>query len=478
MALLQANPSEVGQLLPLLRQEGFSGRLEGLGLVDPLGPKPWGGLFLPDPSIGRWAQWRQPAGPAAFSLVGQIHTLSTPAALGHLQDLVTEPVQPWDALICSSRAGRAVVEAVLADRERQIIDRSGGSAGSLQRRRPQLPVIPLPLPVAQMLAALPSQQEARQALALPAHTHVVLWLGRLSALTKADPYPLYAVLERVAQRLERPLVLIECGPDDAAHQAEECRQLRALCPALTYVRLGGAQPVEEQVKLQALAAADLAVSLVDNTQETFGLAVAEAMAAGLPVVASDWDGYRDLVRDGIDGFLVPSRWAASAAALSVGLGWQQLTGLQSFPAMSGALAQLVHLDLAHAEAACLNLLQDSAMAQAMGRAGQQRALACFDADQVMAHYEQLFGQLAELRAAAPAAAHQPQPSPLHLDPVRAFAGFASHPPLPQVKAGLPAMDQLPQPLRQARMALWQLLLQAAPAASRDELMLDLIRKHH
>ena len=41
------------------------------------------------------------------------------------------------------------------------------------------------------------------------------------------------------------------------------------------------EPVSEELKRQALAAADLALSLVDNTQETFGLAVAEAMAAGL-----------------------------------------------------------------------------------------------------------------------------------------------------------------------------------------------------
>ena len=27
------------------------------------------------------------------------------------------------------------------------------------------------------------------------------------------------------------------------------------------------------------------------------------MAAGLPLVVSDWSGYRDLVRDGVDGFL-------------------------------------------------------------------------------------------------------------------------------------------------------------------------------
>ncbi len=53
-------------------------------------------------------------------------------------------------------------------------------------------------------------------------------------------------------------------------------------------------------------AADVFVSPSDNIQETFGLAVIEAMASGLPVVASDWDGYRDLVADGETGFLVPT----------------------------------------------------------------------------------------------------------------------------------------------------------------------------
>ena len=41
------------------------------------------------------------------------------------------------------------------------------------------------------------------------------------------------------------------------------------------------------------------MSLADNIQETFGLTPVEAMAAGLPCVMSDWDGYRDTVRDGV-----------------------------------------------------------------------------------------------------------------------------------------------------------------------------------
>ena len=41
--------------------------------------------------------------------------------------------------------------------------------------------------------------------------------------------------------------------------------------------------------------------------ESFGMVLTEAFAAGTPVVASDIPGYRDVVRDGADGVLVPAR---------------------------------------------------------------------------------------------------------------------------------------------------------------------------
>jgi phosphatidylinositol alpha-mannosyltransferase len=39
--------------------------------------------------------------------------------------------------------------------------------------------------------------------------------------------------------------------------------------------------------------------------ETFGISLVEAMAAGLPIVASDLRAYREVVRPGVDGLLVP-----------------------------------------------------------------------------------------------------------------------------------------------------------------------------
>ena len=63
---------------------------------------------------------------------------------------------------------------------------------------------------------------------------------------------------------------------------------------------------EEANRDDAWAAADVFISLADNAQEAFGLTPLEAMAASLPCIVSDWNGYRDTVRDGVDGDLIPA----------------------------------------------------------------------------------------------------------------------------------------------------------------------------
>jgi len=336
-------------------------------------------------------------------------------------------------------------------------------------------VIPLPIPVEAMQQALPSQAKAREALGLPASAHVALWLGRLSMLTKVDPWPTYQILQRLATELAQPLWLIECGPDDTPEQARHFQALRQLCPAVHFLRLGGPEPVDEATKFQALAAADLALSLVDNCQETFGLSVIEAMVAGLPVVATDWDGYRDSIRHGLDGFLVPSRWAPASQACSFRLGWQQELQLLSFPLVAGALGQLVQIDTAAARSYLATLFQNPALARAMGQQGRKRAQRRFSGPVVMQQYAELFGELSQRRqAGADYAAGKP---PLALDPVQLFGHFASPPTSRAWPEAESEAHQLESQIAHNRQALWQVLMQGLPAEQGDQLLSQLRSKH-
>jgi phosphatidylinositol alpha-mannosyltransferase len=70
--------------------------------------------------------------------------------------------------------------------------------------------------------------------------------------------------------------------------------------------------VDDAEKQRVLASADV-LCAPSLGGESFGMVLTEGFAAGTPVVASDIAGYRDVVRDGVDGVLVP-RGDATALA--------------------------------------------------------------------------------------------------------------------------------------------------------------------
>ena len=73
----------------------------------------------------------------------------------------------------------------------------------------------------------------------------------------------------------------------------------------------GAIPHERVAGL--LRACEVAIAPATG-QESFGIALLEAMAAATPVVASDIAGYREVIRDRVDGLLVPPGDAGALAA--------------------------------------------------------------------------------------------------------------------------------------------------------------------
>jgi glycosyltransferase involved in cell wall biosynthesis len=74
-------------------------------------------------------------------------------------------------------------------------------------------------------------------------------------------------------------------------------------PALCHDHIRFLGVCEGEEKWEAFARAD--ALLFPSFRETQGLVAVEAMACGLPVVASAIDGIRDSIRDGVEGRLVP-----------------------------------------------------------------------------------------------------------------------------------------------------------------------------
>ncbi len=110
--------------------------------------------------------------------------------------------------------------------------------------------------------------------------------------------------------LPRELVVVLCGPSHPDHGAYEAELTRVVEDGGLgdVVRLLGY--VSDAERADLLAAADLLVHPART--ENFGLAVAEAMALGLPVVAADAPGPKSLVDDPRTGLLCP---AGDVAAL-------------------------------------------------------------------------------------------------------------------------------------------------------------------
>jgi alpha-maltose-1-phosphate synthase len=405
---------------------GFGNRrpVHWLDEADPASPRAAGALYLPDPSLAAAAWRRRAVGQRAYSITGITHTTASAGAMDWIAGLLTAPVQPWDALICTSAVVRDTVERVLLEQQEYLVRRLG--AGSFVR--PALPVIPLGVDTT-AYAPDPAQRDAaRRALGIGERDVVVLFVGRLSFHAKAHPLPMYLGLEQAAQAWARQgggkVHLVQAGwfANDAIETAFRSGAA-TFCPSVACTFVDGRKPDARQM---AWRSADLFTSLSDNFQETFGLTPIEAMAAGLPGVVSDWNGYRDTVRDGIDGLRVPT--LMPRAGLAADLADRHAAGIDSYDVYCGSSSQFVAIAPEAAAAAYLRLIADAALRRQLGDAARQRAIEVFDWSVVIQRYQDLWAGLAERRAAAdesaaPRAGQPPNPS--RLDPFLSFASYAS-----------------------------------------------------
>lgn len=425
-------------------------------------PRLAGALHVPDPNLVLAAWRRRAVGQRLYSITGVTHTTASAGAMDMLAGLVTAPVQPWDALVCTSAVVRDTVEQVLGAQQEYLASRLGAS----QFVRPHLPVIPLGVDCAAFAPDEAARHAGRLALGIGPQDVAVLFLGRLSFHGKAHPLPMYLGLQRAAQALPGArLHLVQAGWFANDHIEKAMRDgAAALCPDVVCHFIDGRKA---ELRRLAWQAADLFTSLSDNIQETFGLTPVEAMACGLPGVVSDWNGYRDTLRHGVDGLRVPT--LMPRAGLGIDLADRHAAGIDSYDLYCARASQFVAVDVEAAAQAYLRLVSDAALRRQMGAAARQRALTDFDWSVIIPRYQALWQQLAEQRQAAPesaALAAGAPPQPARIDPYRAFASYPSQVLGPAHRVTLAPGADVPQLQALLRMPLFGYMQGLAPDAER------------
>ncbi len=193
-------------------------------------------MFFPTPSYGRAAWLRQRFGAANVSLVGITHTMSTRRIIEGLHELMAQPVEAWDAIICTSRAVQSVARRHL---EVETAYFTSGSEPPACRSHNCLSY-PLASKQAVSLLCPGARARMRDRFGAGGDAVVVLTVGRLSVVEKANPYPMFLVLEQIARETGRAVHLWMTGwssrPEEEALHREGAA---AICPSVTVQMVDG-----------------------------------------------------------------------------------------------------------------------------------------------------------------------------------------------------------------------------------------------
>ena len=130
---------------------------------------------------------------------------------------------------------------------------------------------------------------------------VLLFVGRL-----AEKKGVYYAIEAMRNVENAMLVIAGDGPLREELQRQADKVMRETGKKIVFL---GAKTHEELKKIYA--SADLfvmpSITAKDGDKEGFGLVILEAFASGLPIVASRSGGITDIVKDGVNGFLVEEK---------------------------------------------------------------------------------------------------------------------------------------------------------------------------
>ena len=316
-----------------------------------------------------------------FPITGLIHSLNGIETNYHALKICTAPLLAYDTIICSSNAGKKVLENIFSSINKQDIAPAYQGAITI-----------IPLGINEALLKTPPKKECRNRLSLAEKDIVFLHVGRLSPNTKADLYPLIKVFNKLVRNTQdKSLKLILAGGADSK-QAQLVNGMISEFGLEKRVQV--VNNFTDALKPDLYGASDIYVSLSDNLQETFGISVIEAMAAGQPCVVSDINGYRELIEHKANGFKIPTLWTDRLLLT-------ELADIMDFETMQLFLAQCMAIDT-EALYSCLNeLILDDNLRTVTGENAQKTVKQNYLWRHIIKKYEELWDSLYEQSVSYP-----------------------------------------------------------------------------
>jgi D-inositol-3-phosphate glycosyltransferase len=340
-------------------------------------------LFNPTPMLHSLAGMRKLHGRVNWPITGLTHTLSGNGGwLAYSLQGILGDIYEHDSLVCTSLAGRCVVERFI-----------GSLCSYLERKysasffpKCRFQVIPLGIDADQFQPG--DKIKARKYCQLPEDHMILLYVGRFCPHNKMDLFPLVLAFSRIlAKKANKNMTLVLAGNDGRTNLTARLRSFGdGLCLTDNLVIRPN---ITNEEKRNLYNAADVFVSLSDNVQETFGLTVIEAMSSGLPVIGSDWDGYKETIEHGKTGFLVPTYWADCVDQVS------RSAMLKSLDDVHRDLSQAVSVDINTLIGYIELLAKDGLLRREMGEAGRRRVLKYYNWPVIVKAYEELWADLLE-----------------------------------------------------------------------------------
>ncbi|ACZ43083.1 glycosyl transferase group 1 [Thermobaculum terrenum ATCC BAA-798] len=264
-------------------------------------------------SLSRWLDtqdviWFEPAKPhlwkpamlrasfgKTFPIVTLVHGIGYPNQLPAFIASLAALRQPTDTIIAPSNA----VKKVFLSHWNNISSLIG-----IDTPPPNVHVIHYGVPCVH-----PIPKRIARASLMWDETPVIVFLGRLCSWDKADFNSLFEASAKLkAQGKMFKLLLAGYA------SSTDVKPLWLSATNYGLLDLLEIRPnISDVEKNLLLSGCDIFVSPSNTISESFGLSIVEAMLHAVPIVCTSWSGYREIVRDGVDGFLVDTYWNAPQA---------------------------------------------------------------------------------------------------------------------------------------------------------------------